>query len=398
MEYLKRSNESDFDYIIRLVEGKSTGVYDIDYTELFKLAFDVEISSTEARKRYYGIKMMLPYLDKQKCNNITSNEIFSELELKKIELQKEKIKFQDQRREYLKLLRIDARFENLIEEIQKSVKIIEKQKPMIYSPVVKITNNKEGVLAISDWHSELEVNNFLNKFNKEEFLHRIHRLVNKTIEYGKFHNINTLHVFNLGDLLSGIIHQNVRVSNNELTVTQTMFIAELLADILFAFAQEFNHVKFYSVLDNHSRVFSNKEESIAGESFARFIPWYLKPRLSTVKNIEIVDNKLDEDIIVAEVCGKTIFAVHGHCDSLKNVVSDLSMMIKKIPEYVFTAHWHHNIEDEIHGCEVIANQSLIGVDEHSKRIRKTSKPAQKFMIFNHEEGRECCYNIRLDIY
>ena len=60
MEHLRKESESDFDYILRLVEGKSNGIYDIDYVELFKLAFGVTLNSDECRKRYYGLKMLLP--------------------------------------------------------------------------------------------------------------------------------------------------------------------------------------------------------------------------------------------------------------------------------------------------------------------------------------------------
>ena len=79
IEINKQSTDSNFDYILRLVEGKSNGLYDIDYTELFKLAFGVELNSDECRKRYYGLKMLLPYLDKEKIKNITSDEILNEL-------------------------------------------------------------------------------------------------------------------------------------------------------------------------------------------------------------------------------------------------------------------------------------------------------------------------------
>jgi hypothetical protein len=395
-ELNRLENESFLDYTERLIEAKENNLIDIDKAEIWDILFGEKVSSDHARKSLFAVKKLITRLRDEGYENITEGDALKELEIKKQQFEKEKIKFQDQRREYYKLLRIDARFEHLQEQLEKYAQEIAEKKPLVWYPVNNGLSNKEGVLLCSDWHSELEVDNFMNKFNKEEFLRRINKLVAKTIEYGKLHNIKTLHVFNLGDLLAGIIHLNIRIANNELTVSQTMFIGELLAEILSKFANEFENVKFYNVLDNHSRVFANKEESLAGESFARFFPWYLKPRLKDFENIEIVKNELDEDIIVTEICEKVCFAVHGHRDSLKSVVNDLSMMVRKIPDYVFVSHWHHNIEDEIHSCEVIVNQSLIGVDDHSKNIRKTSKPAQKFMIFNKEDGRECSYSIRLD--
>ncbi len=396
MEYLKLNGESDFEYILRLVEGKSNGIYDIDYVELFKLAFGVDISSTEARKRYYGIKMLLPYLDKEKIKNVSEDDILAEYELKKINFEKEKIKYQDQRREYFNLLRESARLDHIKEHIEKVALDICKQKPLEWEFVHKTNNSKEGVLLISDFHFGLEIENFLNTYNKEEFLKRINRLTMKTIEHGRFHGIKTLHVVNLNDLISGIIHVTVRIANTEDVIEQTQFIAEILAEVLCKFANEFEEVKFYSVLDNHSRVTPNKKEAIDSESFARFIPWYLKPRLKDISNISIIENELDGSIGIIDVCGYTCFAVHGHQDSVKTATSDLAMMIKKFPDYVFLSHYHHSQEDEIHSCEVIVNSSLCGTDEFTKRLRRTSKPAQKFMVFNGDEGRETTYSIRLD--
>ena len=396
MEYLRKNGESDFDYILRIVEGKSNGIYDIDYVELFKLAFGVDISSTEARKRYYGIKMLLPYLDKEKIKNVSEDDILAEYELKKINFEKEKIKYQDQRREYFNLLRESARLDHIKEHIEKVALDICKQKPLEWEFVHKTNNSKEGVLLISDFHFGLEIENFLNTYNKEEFLKRINRLTMKTIEHGRFHGIKTLHVVNLNDLISGIIHVTVRIANTEDVIEQTQFIAEILAEVLCKFANEFEEVKFYSVLDNHSRVTPNKKEAIDSESFARFIPWYLKPRLKDISNISIIENELDGSIGIIDVCGYTCFAVHGHQDSVKTATSDLAMMIKKFPDYVFLSHYHHSQEDEIHSCEVIVNSSLCGTDEFAKRLRRTSKPAQKFMVFNGDEGRETTYSIRLD--
>jgi len=398
MNYYRKDGESDLDYIIRLTQGKIDGTYDVDYVEMFKLAFGVDYASDNCRKMFYCLKLLLPYLQDNKTVNITDNDVLNQLEQMKLDIEKEKIKLRDQRREYTKLLTVDARFDHLVEHVKDGIDSIIKQKPLeidLKPSGINISSDNEGVLLCSDWHSELEVDNFLNKFNQDIFRERVSKLINKTIEHGKFHKISTLHVLDLGDLISGIIHTTTRVANNELTVTQTMSVAEILSEMLVVFAKEFDNVKFYSVLDNHSRVFANKHESIAGESFARFIPWYLKSRIQEVRNIEIIDNAYDEEISVLKICGKNIFAVHGHRDKLNNIVSNLSMMLQIFPDYIFVAHWHHNVEDEIHSCEVIANQSLIGVDSYSKDIRKTSKPAQKFMVFNHESGRLCTYSINL---
>jgi hypothetical protein len=398
MDIKRRDSESNFDFHKRLIYGKLVDktLQDEDYTELAKLVYDKEYSSDVARRMMYGSRYTLELFENENIKNITKDEILESLDLKRIDFEKEKIKFQDQRREYFNLLRESARLDHIKEHIEKCSLEIAKQKPLEWNPVYKLGNHKEGVLLISDFHFGLEIENFLNTYNKEEFLKRINRLTMKTIEYGRFHNIKTLHVVNLNDLVSGIIHVTVRIANTEDIIEQTQFISEILAEVLCKFANEFEEVKLYSVLDNHSRVTPNKKEAIDSESFARFIPWYLKPRLKDISNILIIENELDGSIGVIDICGYTCFALHGHEDSVKTATSDLAMMIKKIPDYVFLSHYHHSQEDEIHSCEVIINSSLCGTDEYAKRLRKSSKPAQKFMIFNKEEGRECTYSIRLD--
>lgn len=390
-----QEDENIIDYYERLRNGRINGIYDIDKTEIWELLFCEKLSSDEVRKRLYGIDKIVDAIKNDNIK-ISDEKIIKKIQDERLKLEKEKIKLQDQRREYSKLLRIDARFENLLSIINNTVHDINIIKPLLNSGnVFSVDSENEGILLCSDWHSELQVDNFLNKFNKQEFLRRVNLLIDKTIQYGKFHNISKLHVFDLGDLINGIIHINSRVANNELTVTQTMFISELIAEMLCKFSNNFNHIYFYHVLDNHSRVFADKEESISGESFARFIPWYLKPRLQNINNIEIITDNIDDDIGIVNICNKSIIYTHGNNDNINNIVSNLSLMTRIIPDYIFTAHWHHNVENEFHSCEVIVNQSLLGTDEYGKRIRKTSKPSQKFMIFNNSNGRECTYNINL---
>ncbi len=392
----KQENENFLDYCDRLIEAKENNIIDIDKSEIWEILFDEKLSSDEVRKRFYGVKKVVSKLKEEGYENITEDDVLRTLELKRIEFEKEKIKFQDQRREFFNLLRESARLDHIKEHIEKVALDISKQKILEWEPIYKFGAYKEGVLLISDFHFGLEIENFLNTYNKEEFLKRINRLTLKTIEHGKFHGIKTLHIVNLNDLISGLIHVTVRIANTEDVIEQTQFIAEVLAEVLCKFANEFEEVKFYSVLDNHSRVTPNKKEAIDGESFARFIPWYLKPRLKDIPNISIIENELDGSIGVIDVCDYTCFAIHGHEDSVKSATSDLTMMIKKFPDYVFLSHYHHSQEDEVHSCEVIVNSSLCGTDDYAKRLRKTSKPAQKFMVFNEEEGRECTYSIRLD--
>lgn len=376
--------------------AKQSGQLNVDWNDIAQqYGFNGAEAARQKWKNIRKKKGVLPTQSSLKANGLEDK--LNQLDLKIIDLEKEKIKVRDQKREFKKLVTDLARYEYLQEVIKEVANDIKKDKPFKWNNINYINSDKEGVLLLSDWHSNLEVNNFLNTFNQEEFKRRINRLTIKIIEHGKFHNIKILHVLNLNDMIAGTIHVNSRVMSNEDNITQIMLVSEIISEMLIKFANEFEFIKFYSVNDNHSRLTAKKDESIDKENLSRIIPWYVKPRVSNILNIEIIDNILDDGVALLNVCGHICLGSHGDKDRIDNATQNLSLMFKVFPEVIFLSHFHHLQADEVHSCEVVVNSSLIGVDDYSFGKRKTSKPAQMFMIFNKEEVRECSYSIRLDI-
>ncbi|MGG1663079.1 hypothetical protein [Brevibacillus sp. NRS-1366] len=107
-----------------------------------------------------------------------------------------------------------------------------------------------------------------------------------------------------------------------------------------------------------------------------------------------MNNTYDDEMIVADVAGHTVLAVHGHKDRVSEVAQNLTVMLKLFPVVVCMGHYHHNWEKEFNGIDVIVNPSLSGTDEYARDIRKVSKPAQKMLIFD-ETGQICTYKILL---
>ena len=320
-------------------------------------------------------------------SQITEEEVFEKLETERDELYKQQVKTGDKLREYRKLLRTDARIENLKDIIIDSAEKISKNKPFKLNKDNYIETDKIGIIQISDWHFDEIVDNFLNKFDHEEFDRRIEKLTKDVIKYGKSNDINTLKVLNHNDLISGNIHVSTRVMSEEDAIFQTQYVAEALGNVLFEWGKEFNKVEFLGVLDNHSRLNKNKKEHIEKENLSKFIPWFLKVRLKDVNNVEIIDNSIDENIGIVDIFNKKAFFVHGHLDSNKNVIQNLTLMTKIFPIAVFTSHIHHNVEDEVHSIDLIVNPSLIGTNYYAKDIRKTSMARQKMTIYENIEGK-----------
>lgn len=391
----RKIDESKLDYIRKIVYGKLVDkTIDDDYSELAPLVFGKEYSSDVARRMFYGARNILEILDNEKIENIEEDSVIKEIEAKKVELEKEKVRFQDQKREYKNYLKADARFEHLIDEMKKSIKELNCSKPLTntYMKDFNYNDSTEAVLILSDFHFGIKEKNYWNEISIDILKNRVNKLKDYTIKYAKRHNIKTLHVEILGDMINGLIHLGTRVSNEEDVISQAMHCAEMLAELLNDLAIDIPYIKVYSATGNHGRCVANFKESLDLENFERLIPWYLEGRLEN--NIELMDNIYENDIIIYEFLNEVIFAVHGHNDKVGIAVNELSKMFKKFPTELHMGHYHSYYEKEDHDITTTVNGTASGVDKYAKNIRKTSKPMQTLMIYN-EKGRECTYKIKL---
>jgi UDP-2,3-diacylglucosamine pyrophosphatase LpxH len=389
-EYNQHEEESYEDWSFRLLLGKAKKEVKLSWAQIRDM-LGLTCTTDHLRHQAHG---MLAYASYQREAHTDATAI-GEIEAKEAALRREKMRMQDQKRELNKLLREWARAEHLEETIQKAVKGMHAL-PVIPSAPFSVSadaEKKEAALLLSDWHYGQWSSNSCNTFNDKVFNDRIIELMNQVILYCAQHNVSTVHVFALGDLINGLIHVTTRISNTENVIDQTIHVAESLAYMLNVLSAHCE-VKVYFARGNHDRVTPNKKESITGESFFDLIPWYLQARLQDNNKVEFAGNTIDSEIISADIMGSLVYGVHGHRDKVPTVVQNLSLMTKRIPDYVVMGHTHHAESNEIQGAEVIVNPSLSGTDSYAYELRRTSKPAQTLLIFTHQ-GLLCTYKINL---
>ena len=260
-------------------------------------------------------------------------------------------------------------------------------------PIIPVAE-AEGVLLLSDWHYGMVCDNPWNKFDPEVCKERVNKLLTKVINIVNTNRLDQVHVLDLADLIAGRIHTQIRIESRFDVITQSMNVAEILAEFLDNLSYHC-HVSFYSCLDNHSRLEPNKKESMDLESLARLIPWYLKERLKDNTCIEIRENKYGADIITCSVAGHNVIGVHGDNDHPTYALERLSLMTHEHYDMLCTAHRHHLQLEEQHQSMVVSNASLMGVDRYSEKLRLTSDPSQTFIIATPENVCECIYRIVL---
>lgn len=216
----------------------------------------------------------------------------------------------------------------------------------------------------------------------------------KIVEIQTRHNSENCYVI-CGEIVSGIIHNNLRLQNNMDLMLQFKIASDIIAAMLIELSQYFHTVSLYVTPGNHSRISPKKEDSLDGENIDLLLPYYLQARLQNFMNIFIHENRVEQEIAMFDVRGNFVYASHGHKDKPENVVQNFTMMFGKKPDLVYLGHRHTNGLTTVYDTKVIESGCVSGSDNYAISIRKTNKPEQTVSVVN-ENGLVCLYDIQLD--
>lgn len=398
-KYLRKENENDLDYAMRLIEiKKEERPDDLEWSDICDL-LGLDLNKDSLRKsqdtEFGGLAVYKKM--KNRMVEFQPKDYQDELQEQIQELKKVRIKIADERAALNRKLRSQAREEDIFDLVSKCASQIAIEHPLKNFKDKDDNYNSEektAILTLSDFHYGLEINEFNNEYNPSIFVQRLCNLYEKAIDYIKLNKVHTLYVLGLGDYLSGIIHTTTRIENRENIVQQVMKMSEMITAFLDT-VSEFCEVYYYDVSDNHGRVFENKEVTLNAENFSIFIKWYLKSRFADSTRVHIMDNEINEEIGTVNIYGRNYCFTHGHRDKITDVVQNLSLMTKRFYDAIFIAHCHHFEANEIHGTYVYMNGTLSGTDRYANNLRKTSNPSQNLFILNPKDGIECQYLIKL---
>ena len=310
-------------------------------------------------------------------------------------IKKERVKLTDELVQNNAYIRQLAREETLKEIAREYAEVMYKGKILSTDYYTRVFSKNSAILQLSDWHYGIEVDNYWNKFDPETCIKRVNKLQEEVIRKCK-DKINTLHIVNLSDLISGYIHLSLRLQNRYDVVTQTMDVAEILAEFINNLSAYFN-IEYYDCLDNHSRLDPNKKDAINLESLVRIIHWYLVERFKNSSRIIIHNSdKYGGDIVEFNCAGHLIAGVHGDNDTLQNVVERISLMTGRTYDLILTAHNHSFAAGEDTNCIVLQNGSLMGTDFYATKLRKKSTPSQNLIIVAPDNVIDSIHRIVLD--
>lgn len=391
-EYKRFENESDEELIYRVCSAKEQIGSWQAVADILNELLGNEYTESKYRKQYQAFQKMLTA--NQSRFTTTDNQI-EEIKRLKRELEREKIKYRDERNAWNKQNYIDARVEQKLDYLESSLKELGSVNFKDCGDVSRTSDN-DLLIMLTDWHIGQTFDSVWGKYNTDIAKVRINKLLNEVINIRNMHNSQNAIIVLGGDMISGNIHKSIQVTNRENVIDQIKIASELITSFCYELTNIFSSVKMYDVAGNHTRM-DKKDDALHDERLDCLISWVVANSLSHISNFYwIENNNLDTGIANIVIRDKSYIAVHGDFDSFsKSGINQLSAMLGMFPEAVLFGHDHHCSFDEENNVKLIRGGTLAGSgDSYTIEKRLLGKPSQMVVVCD-SNGVKCLYPITL---
>ena len=331
--------------------------------------------------------------------HFTDEQILT-IEEQRRELEKAKIKMRDERLDYQKTVREEARKESFIELVKRV--FVDTVVPFDYisNYTYSGVSDDEMVICLSDLHVGIVCDNYWNQFSTNILKERLYKYLDEIREIQYTHSCKKCYVVLGGDNISGLIHSNLRLQNNENVIKQLKIASEYIGNFINELVEmeAFEKIEVRSVAGNHSRLSQNKEDHLKGEELDELIPFYLNLMFAKSDVVKVYeDSPIDSTINRFVTSGdKLFYIVHGDKDTVSKVVSDLTLMVGRKPDGIIMGHRHHNAFDTVHSVKIVQCGCVVGTDTHCVDLRISGEPEQCVFITNGKRAVKCLYDIGLN--
>ena len=263
-------------------------------------------------------------------------------------------------------------------------------------------NSKSYLLAFGDAHYGIEYEikdlfgNVINAYSPEIFASRMWDLLNQTVEIVLANKIDELNVWELGDGLQGIIRLNsqlmkLRYGVIESTVRYANFIANWLNEL-----SKHVKIKYQMVYGNHSelRLLGQPKGTFKEENTGLFVREMINARLENNPNFEMTVNPTG--LIFDNIEGLNVLGIHGEVRNMESAIKDFANTYNTDIKILIGGHMHHYKAETVGvNREVINVPSIIGIDDFSMSLNKTSNPGATFLVVEGNNGISVEYKIKL---
>lgn len=398
MNLRKEDSENIEQFIWRLGQAKDSGVLDMSWIDIAEVINketgneDTPFQESAFRKPYQQAKR---FYDAGVFEELSNDKYIDELKLQRQELAKEKIKVRDERNELNRRLREEARKESYKDQVLRSIAEHESS-PLLYDEEKQfdgvLNTDNDLIISLTDLHTGIEIDNYFNKFNEDVLKNRLNQYLDKIFEVKARHCSENAYVI-LSELVSGIIHNELRIQSNQNLIEQFLTAMDYISQFLSELSYQFNEVHVYMCAGNHSRISPKKEDSLKGENIDHLALPFLGAKLQNFKNVEFHENVVEESIAMFTVRGNVVMSSHGDKDSPKSVVQRFTMMFGIKPNLVYLGHRHTNEMSTVYDTKVIQSGCMSGSDNYCMDKRLKNKPEQTISVIT-DKGLDCIYDVK----
>lgn len=404
-DFVRQPGETEEHFIWRIGQARDNGELDLSWDEIaevinrtFREDESAFMDSSRYRKMYQSARR---FWDAGVFESKTDDKHIDVLQDCKRELQKERIKLQTEKLEYNRWLREDARDEMLAEKFSEAIAMA----PKIEFPEVRVLHSardkRSGVLAFADCHYGCEFTIYglrgeiINAYSPEIFETRMEELLQQVLSLVDREELTELRVYELGDSTDGLLRVGQLMKLRYGVVEQAVYYANYLANWLNELSKHVR-VKFQMVFGNHTelRFFNQKKGSFKDENTGLFIRELIKARLDGNQNFEM--EVTPSGLIYDEVQGYNVVGLHGEVSNMGQALKDFTITFHTDIDILIGAHKHHLMEETVGvDKEVITVPSIIGIDDYSLSLNKTSRPGASLFIVEKDYGVTTEHRIKL---
>lgn len=357
------------------------------------------------RKGFYIVNKIFDEIDESV--EISEEDVLKDIEERTFGLIKERKKLQRINQQYYENARYLGDHELYVEMVKEAIEGLEPLR--IVPTTIKIKEfNSTGLLVVSDVHygKEFQIkglfNEVVNEYSPEIFKARMWKLLSDFENDFDFMNIDKLRILDNGDEIEGILRtsglQKLKVGVIDSALEYAEFMSQWIVEV-------YNRLQIpveYSITGgNHDllRLLTSKKD-FDGENIAKTIHAHIEQRIEISKlktQIEtgiIPKIKIREysDVIYDNFYGMNVLSYHGDTKNMKEDIEFFENFYQIDVDILLAGHLHRLSTESIgYGYygdrEIIRVPSIVGVDDYSKSIRKSSRAGSLFMIFD-ENGKQ----------
>ena len=336
--------------------------------------------------------------------------------------------------------------------------------PKIIIPKDSGRTEESAVLMLSDIHYDeiikLEETQGLGFYNKYVAARRIQQIVDSVIrittkQFRHAYSFKTLHVFGLGDWVSGTIHEELVRTGQSNIINQSYGLAYILYQAILELAQVFPTVKMHIIGGNHPRF---DKKPYFKEKYANWdtvVGYTLATMLKNQKNVEfniplsIIDTVEIENHIFLIMHGDSVrsygimpyYGLQRAASQIELIKggqfkeafretkrdieemrkgfdvnnleklsqSDIAAYIKltekiiqkilksgaNLIDKICIGHFHD--DSTLLNERILINGSVVGPNEYALAKFMGNRPVQRFFGVHHEKGKSWEFSLRLDL-